>query len=376
MKKRVVIVGLGDTGLLVAMGLNPEFEVIGITPKPALVSGQELGLRVSRPDDWRRHYRIPFERYRGLRGVSVRHGLVIGLGLNERTVRLQTATGDDETLEWDALVLAPGVTNGFWRTATVETAEQVERSIDEIASRLASARSIAVIGGGASAVSAASNLKEAYPATHITLAFSQSSLLTEYHPRVREAVKARLAAQGIEVRPQHRAEVPPDGSPLTSGPVRFVTGQPTLEPDVALWAIGRVRPNTSFLPPELLDTNGFIRVDGHLRVPTSSTVFAVGDAAATDPQRCSARNGGAKLVARNVRAVLRGRPERLSTFRPPSHRWGSIFGPQRDGLRVFAPAGFSVRIAPFLVRQILFPWIVERVIYGGIEPVPSTARSE
>lgn len=376
MKKRVVIVGLGDTGLLVAMGLNPEFEVVGITPKPALVSGQELGLRVSRPDDWRRYYRIPFERYRGLRGVSVRHGLVTGLAVNERSVRLKTATGESELLEWDALVLAPGVTNGFWRTATVETAEQVERSIDEIAARLATARSIAVIGGGASAVSAASNLKEAHPSTSVTLAFSQSSLLTGYHPRVRETVQARLIAQGIHVLPEHRAEVPPDGAPLTSGPVRFVTGQPPVEADVTLWAIGQVRPNTAFLPPELLDANGFIRVDGHLRVPTSSTVFAVGDAAATDPQRCSARNGGAKLVARNVRAMLRGHPDRLSTFRPPSHRWGSIFGPQRDGLRVYAPAGFSVRIAPFLVRQVLFPWIVERVIYGGVEAVPSTRRSE
>ena len=31
MKKRVVIAGLGETGLLVALGLYPEFDVIGIS---------------------------------------------------------------------------------------------------------------------------------------------------------------------------------------------------------------------------------------------------------------------------------------------------------------------------------------------------------
>jgi hypothetical protein len=56
MKKHVVIAGLGDTGLLVALHLYPEFEVIGITPKPCLVSGQELGTRLARPDEWRKYY--------------------------------------------------------------------------------------------------------------------------------------------------------------------------------------------------------------------------------------------------------------------------------------------------------------------------------
>ena len=48
-RKRVLIAGLGDSGLLTAMKLANDFDVTGISAKPALVSGQELGIRVSRP---------------------------------------------------------------------------------------------------------------------------------------------------------------------------------------------------------------------------------------------------------------------------------------------------------------------------------------
>ena len=143
--KRVVIAGLGDTGVLVAMGLVGEVEVVGITPKPALVSGQELGMRVARPDDWRKHYLVGFERYRALRGVQVRHGLVEQLDVTQSSLTVRGASGSFETLSYDALVLSPGVTNGFWRTPTIETREAVDGAIDTLANELAAARSIAVI---------------------------------------------------------------------------------------------------------------------------------------------------------------------------------------------------------------------------------------
>ena len=51
-RPRVVIAGLGDSGLLTAIKLARHFDVVGISVKPALVSGQELGLRLARPKDW------------------------------------------------------------------------------------------------------------------------------------------------------------------------------------------------------------------------------------------------------------------------------------------------------------------------------------
>ena len=50
-RKKLVIAGLGDAGLLVAIFLSREFDVVGISPKPCLVSGQELGTRLTKPKE-------------------------------------------------------------------------------------------------------------------------------------------------------------------------------------------------------------------------------------------------------------------------------------------------------------------------------------
>ena len=65
-RRRVVIAGLGDSGVLTAIRLSGHADVVGISVKPALVSGQELGVRLSRPTDWARDYWIPFDRFRRL----------------------------------------------------------------------------------------------------------------------------------------------------------------------------------------------------------------------------------------------------------------------------------------------------------------------
>jgi NADH dehydrogenase FAD-containing subunit len=131
-----------------------------------------------------------------------------------------------------------------------------------------------------------------------------------------------------------------------------------------LWTIGRVRPNTGWLPSELLDEDGFVRVTPELRVPGHPNVFALGDVAATDPLRNSARNRADGLLAHNVRAEFAGRP--LRSFRPPKRRWGSIIGVQPDGLEVFAPNGRAFRFPAWSFDRILMPVIVRWGIYRGV----------
>lgn len=369
MKKRVVIAGLGDTGLLVALGLHPDFEVIGISPKPCLVSGQELGTRISRPHDWRENHLIDFSRYRKLAGMQTRHGVITRVEPENDRVHVRLHDGTDETISYDALVLSMGVTNGFWRNAELEGRSDVNRRIDEVAAQLARAQSIAIVGGGATGVSAASNLKETYPEKRVALFFGQSEILPGYHPKARNTVLDRLARQGVELHPGHRALVPDNFAfeRLTHEPLAFTSGQPPYAADAVLWAVGKQRPNTGFLPQSMLDEDGYVRADAQLRVPGFANVFTVGDVAASDPNRSSARNSGFLTVAYNVRRLLEGRAERMKTFRATPHRWGSILGVQKDGMRVFAPTGFSVGIGLFWVKNVLFPLIVRRGIYKGID---------
>src|ERR1700746_2639401 len=105
-RKRVVVAGLGDAGVLAALRLSRHTDVVGISTKPALVSGQELGVRLSRPEDWARDYWIPFDRFRGLDRVRTFQATLTGLALAARTVLGRREDGATIAEEYDALVIS------------------------------------------------------------------------------------------------------------------------------------------------------------------------------------------------------------------------------------------------------------------------------
>ena len=179
---------------------------------------------------------------------------------------------------------------------------------------------------------------------------------------------ASSPSAGVGLHPGHRAVVPAgfDCDRITDEPgrVEHRAGR-RRRPDAVLWAIGRIRPNTGWLPAELLDEDGFVRARPRPRGrPAPTGVFAIGDVAATDPLRSSARNFTFKLLARNIRAHLDGKP--LKTFDPPKRRWGSVLGYQDDGLVVFTPKGQGFRIPRLPADRMVRSLVVDRGYYRGV----------
>ncbi|UXA17956.1 FAD-dependent oxidoreductase [Mycobacterium sp. SMC-4] len=363
---RVVIAGLGDTGVLTAIKLARHADVVGISSKPGLVSGQELGWRLARPDHWATHNWIPFTRFRALDRVRTVHGTLAGVDLSDRHVVVTRADGSSTTVSYDVLVIATGVTNGFWRRPALQSADEIDAELRAAHERLAAARSVSVIGGGAAAVSSAVQIAGAWPGKQVDLYFPGERALPDHHRRTWRSIERRLLAAGVALHPGHRAELD-DGfaaDELTSGEVRWSTGQPPTTADAVLWAIGRVTPNTGWLPAELLDDDGFVRVTPQLQVPGHPEVFAIGDVAATDPLRSSARNRADGLLAHNIRAAVAGKP--LKAYRAPARRWGSVVGIQPDGLQVFAPNGRAFRFPAWAFDPVLMRLIVRWGIYRGV----------
>jgi NADH dehydrogenase FAD-containing subunit len=369
MSKRIVIAGLGDSGVLTAIRLAkhaPDVHVVGISTKPALVSGQELGWRISRPDHWARHNWISFDQFRGLDRVRTVHGTLTGVDLSDRTVAFRGEDGVTTDEAYDALIISTGVTNGFWRQPAFQSADEIGADLRAAHERLAAATSVIVVGGGAAAISSAANIARTWPRTRVDLYFPGERALIQHHARAWDRVKRRLDEAGVVLHPGHRAVLPDEftGDQITTDPVEWSTGQPPSSADAVLWTIGRVRPNTGWLPKDLLDEHGFVRVTKELRVPGHAGVFAVGDVAATDPLRSSARNRADGLLAHNVIAEFDGKPMR--SYRPPKRRWGSVIGIQRDGLEVFLPNGRAVRFPAWSFERILMPWVVRWGIYRGV----------
>jgi apoptosis-inducing factor 2 len=363
---RVLVAGLGDVGTLTAIHLSRHASVVGVSAKPELVSGQELGVRLARPDDWARDNRVAFGRYRRLDGVRRVHGLLTGLDLDAREVTVRRADGSVATEAYDVLVVSTGVTNGFWRNPDLQSREEIDATIRSHHQTVAEARSVTVIGGGAAAVSAAANLRIQWPHKMIDLYYPGERALPQHHPNAWEQVRGRLIDLGVGLHPGHRAVVP-DGfacDEITHQPVRWSTGQPACEADAVLWAIGQVRPNTGWLPDSLLDEDGFVKVGPTLQTLARPEVFAIGDVAATDPLRSSARNRADGLLASNIRAYLAGRP--LKNYRASGFRWGSVLGVQDDGLLFFASDGRTIQIPAWVIHRVLLPWVVRRGFYRGV----------
>lgn len=373
-RPRVVIAGLGETGVLTAVRLAGRYDVVGISAKPALVSGQELGLRLTRPERWAANYHFGFEDLRGLDRVRRVHGTMAGLDLATKRVSVTLADGSASEETYDVLVISSGVTNGFWRRPELESADEVAAGIEAAHRRLAGAGSLAVIGGGAAAVSAAWNAAKVWPDKRVDLYFPGERALPEHHRRVWDRVSAQLSDLAVGVHPGHRAVVPPDFAcdEITAAPVAWSTGQPETRPDAVLWAIGRATPNTDWVPRKILDEDGYVRAGLDLVVPGVDGVFAIGDVAATDPLRSSARNFTFKLLARNIRAHLEG--GELRTFTPPKRRWGSVTGYQDNGLTVFTPQGQVFRIPRLASDRLVQAWVVDRSYYRGVRR-PRASRS-
>jgi len=364
--KRVVIAGLGDSGVLTAIRLAKHADVVGISAKPALVSGQELGWRLARPEEWARANWIPWDRFRALDRVRTVHGTITGVDLAARTVAVKRDDGSPTEEPYDALVISTGVTNGFWRTPNMQSHNDIGEDLRAAHARLADAGSVIVIGGGAAAVSSAAQVATTWPDKRVDLYFPHERALLSHHERIWEKVRHRLVDAGVVLHPGHRAVIP-DGflcDEITGEPVAWSTGQPPASADAVLWAIGRVRPNTDWLPAELLDEDGFVRVNPHLQAPGHPDVFAIGDVAATDPLRSSARNRADGLLAHNIRAQFAGRS--LRSFRAPKRRWGSVLGVQPDGLEVFTPKGQVFRFPAWSFDRVLMPVIVRWGIYRGV----------
>ena len=227
-RPRVVIAGLGDSGVLTAIRLARHADIVGISVKPALVSGQELGVRLARPKDWARDNWIPFEKFRALDTVRTVQATLTGVDLEQHIVYATAIDGSPVAEPYDVLVISTGVSNGFWRRPTLQSAGEIGAELQAAHERLAAAGSVIVIGGGAAAVSSALNMATTWPDKRIDLYYPGERALGEYHPRIWKRIRDRLTDRGVGVHPGHRAVVP-DGflcDEVTGEPVYWSTGQP------------------------------------------------------------------------------------------------------------------------------------------------------
>ncbi|CAH0030034.1 unnamed protein product [Clonostachys rhizophaga] len=185
--------------------------------------------------------------------------------------------------------------------------------------KVKSAKSIAIVGGGAVGVQMATDLKELYPEKKITLIHSRDRLMPLYHPRMDEIIRERCKELGVELATGSRAVVPANGFPTDGSEfeVELQDGR-KIAADLIIPATGQ-SPNNQFLrdlePTPggsiLNPANGFINVLPTLQFkdPKYSHFFAAGDVADSGAHKAARPGiGQARVVSENIVAMIAGKP--------------------------------------------------------------------
>lgn len=190
-----------------------------------------------------------------------------------------------------------------FRLSPGHSSEEGLRHLAELRAQIAKASKVIVVGGGATGVETAGEIKSAFPAQTVVLVHSKEHLLNTQHsvtPKMAAKLLAKLQALGVDVRLNQ-------------------TFQEDEVEDVALviWA-NRSTPNTAWIPQELLDKKGLVKADKYLRVEGWKNVFCAGDIVSNfEPSLKTAKFVHAPVIVSNLLAVIDGKEPKKEVGRLP-----------------------------------------------------------
>lgn len=230
----------------------------------------------------------------------------------EKVEKGAVLTTSGASLPFDYLVLAPGCAYGdatFVAPAEEGTLAEREAAATKRAAALAAAPAVVVVGGGPVGVEAAAEIAVAYPDKPLTLVTAADTLLAGKPASLRNNAATFLESKGAKLIFGQKVVSKGAGGALTCEPSAQVLPAGAL----ALWCVPG-SPNTGFLSgaggssgkngAPAVNPSGFISVDAHLRVPGTSTWFALGDAAAIPGVKLGyLTRGQAGVVVGNIKAL-------------------------------------------------------------------------
>lgn len=225
------------------------------------------------------------------------NGTATQLDHTNRTVSISLPTGNTETIDFYALVIATGACTHSPLFGLNRDVEYLRKNWTAFRQALPNSKSIAIAGGGPTGIETAGELGEylngragrlssklANPKVSITVVTSASEILPNLRPSLARKAEEHLAKVGVTIVKNTRVQTatPPDAgtdSALTSKATLTLSDGKTLDTDLYIPSTG-TRPNTEFIDKTLLTSDN--RVDTNastMRVDKAGPrIYAIGDA--------------------------------------------------------------------------------------------------
>ncbi|XVE59641.1 hypothetical protein DITRI_Ditri05aG0062400 [Diplodiscus trichospermus] len=305
-KKRVVIVGGGIAGSLLAKSIQFYADITLIDPKEYLEIPWASLRNMVEPSFAERSV------------INHRDYLTNGRVVASAAINItdtEVLTADGRLIVYDYLIIATGHRDSVPTTKTERLNQYKEEN-----QKIQSAHSILIVGGGPTGVELAGEIATDFPEKKVTLVHKGPRLVEFIGTKAAAKSLRWLRSRKVEVKLEQAVDLnsTSDGSQV----YQTSTGE-SIKADCHFLCAGRPLAsawlNETILNTNL-DKNGRLMVDENLRVKGRNNIFAIGDI--TDipelKQGYLAQNH-ASVVAKNLKLLMAGGKEsKMSTYEPGS----------------------------------------------------------
>lgn len=337
----IVVLGGGYAGLLAASrSASKQTRVTLVDARPHFTHRIRLHeALVGRPIR-----RLDYAPQLAPQGISFVQSRVVAWEPQRSTLTLRAADGQEHALPYDVLINALGSHVAASVLGVHEHAIRLN-NVGELAVASERLRTLAVrggrllvIGGGLTAIEAASEVAMAFPPLTITLA-TQGEFAAVYSEAGRRHLRGWMAQHGIEIR---------EGTTVTAldADRAWLADGDSIPFDACIWAGGFVASSLAQEAGLPITANGQMVVAPSLQHPAFDNVFGAGDAVAVPRGDAQYRMACASAVpmgihaARNVRRLLRHEPLEPFALDYVAH---NISLGRRDGLIQWVHGDDSMR---------------------------------
>ncbi|KAJ1328274.1 apoptosis-inducing factor 2 [Microdochium nivale] len=306
--KTVVILGAGFTGLPLAHKLliytapKTKLKVILVSPSSEFywnLAATRGVIPGAVPDD---KLFIPIES-NFAHHPSASWGFVLGkatsIDPDVSSVDIKLNSGNQQTITYDQLVIATGsrIEGASLPFKLIGTSEETVAALHKLQERIGAAKSIVVAGAGPTGVETAGELAAHFGSKkEITLINSKERVLAGSNvlPSLANTVGQNLRKLGVTVLASTRV-VKTENVPGEEGGTTVLTlsNGSSLNADVYLPLFG-IRVNTDFVPSQLLDEAGNVKLEKNMRVKGTKNIWGIGDVGNLEPKQVT--NTDAQII--------------------------------------------------------------------------------